>query len=323
MGRTNESLLFQKLTKQQLDQVSQFVFSSDVKDFRLLKGGMFNTTYLISIKNTNMKYVLRVGPVRQELLLPFEQNLAVAEICICELLKKNNIPSNKLVASDFSQNIINREYIIFEYIDGINLSKKFIKSKNKAALYKRTGELTQKIHRVQGDYFGRVSDYFRGIKHCSWHEYILAEVEELYVSCAQKQVLPEKLLNEFSSLYQSGAAYFDTTAVPYLVHGDLWDGNIMVSKDQKNVIAIIDTDRSIFGDPDIDLANPWIINKNFLDGYGTINSNKEREIKLLYYQLLYAIIDCYVFKIEYQNPRYYMKRVETARQLVSKIKAEL
>lgn len=307
------------LDKEEINAITNKHFSQNVKAFELLKGGLFNTTYCIELENTEEKFVLRVEPQNRDKLLPFEENLAQAEAYVCELAKSNGVPANRLVVSDFSKEIIGRRYMIFSYIDGLALSDKAINKSNVAKLYEQTGEITSKFHKIQGEYYGRISDLFRGVKYSSWSEFVFSELTELQDACVKNKVISAEYFDIIQNIFKRGKKCFDTVNAPCLVHCDLWAGNVMVNREQNKVLALIDTDRCVFGDPDMDLASSWMINDDFIIGYGEIKQSKERELKLIYYKLLYAIIDAYVWKIEYCNYLNYKKNLHSVKRLVRKI----
>lgn len=308
------------LSAEDINRIANKHFSKNIAEYKLLKGGLFNTAYLIELESSSEKYVLRVEPRNREKLLPFEHNLPEAENYICELLEKNGIPSNRVVASDFSERIIDRKYMIFSYIDGIVLSDKLIQKKNAPNLYEQVGKITREIHELRGEYYGRVSDSFRGVTYSSWSDFIFSELSELETACVENKVISAKAFERIRALFKDGKKYFDSVTEPCLVHSDLWAGNVMVNNEQSEVLAVIDTDRCVFGDPDFDLAAPWMINENFLRGYGGVCNTEERKIKLLYYNLFYAIIDAYVWKVEYNSFLNYRKSLKNVKRLVKEIK---
>ncbi|MGN1420819.1 MAG: phosphotransferase family protein [Eubacterium sp.] len=315
----NKSKLSEMLTNEQIGCIFYKHFLIHIQSVRQLHGGMFNTTYLVRSKNE--QYILRVGPVHTDLLLPFEQHLGEAEVYVCNLLQENNIPANQPLISDFSKQIINRDYMIFSYIDGINMSEKEVKKSNKPHLQKQVGAVTKRIHQITGDYFGRVSDSFKGVTFSKWCDYLFYELQTLIKSCKKHNVFSEKILIDIESLFKQGKPYLNYISSPKLVHMDLWEGNIMIDKNQKQILAVIDTDRCLFGDPDMDLANPWLITEDFLEGYGELPHSEYRKIKILYYQLLYSIIDAYVWKVEYCNKLNYRKSFRQVKSLIKQIKS--
>lgn len=257
--------------------------------------------------------------MQTDLLLPFELHLGEAEAYVCNLLNREKISSNTVIASNLSSETNDRKYMIFSFISGAPLSQKHIKRRSKSNLYQQIGELTKKIHNISGTYFGRVSDSFRNITHSTWTDYIFSELNELNFSCEKHQVFSPEYFGKIQSLFKIGKHYFDIITIPRLVHGDLWAGNIMIDFDKTHVAAIIDTDRSLFGDPDMDLASAWLINRDFLKGYGDIEKDDSRNNKMLYYQLLYAITSAYVWKVEYNNNGNYKKSCKTVKCLVKKL----
>ena len=70
-----DAYIVRELTQEELDKLVYTVFPQwRAYSFNVLKGGLFNTTYLLESPDSpdGKKYVLRVGPVRRELLMPYE-----------------------------------------------------------------------------------------------------------------------------------------------------------------------------------------------------------------------------------------------------------
>lgn len=75
-----KSSLFQELTEQELKAIlMESLGPGEMEPPRLLEGGLFNTTYLVSRTDPPGKYVLRMGPVNRHLVLPYERKLMQAE----------------------------------------------------------------------------------------------------------------------------------------------------------------------------------------------------------------------------------------------------
>lgn len=313
-----KSVLFETIDFDVLNTICIQNFDVDIENYDLLKGGMFNTTYSVELKNS-AKYVLRFGPVCEEVLFPFEKHLGKAEIFVNELLQKNNIPANIVAASDFSRTVCGRDYMIFEYINGINLANLSLSKDARQKLDIKTGEIAKKIHSIKGDFFGRIANSFRDITFDNWNDSIQFEISEICKTCKDKKVLKDKTTNEIINIFAEYSYVFDNIE-SVLVHGDLWGGNLMTDCGQKEIIAVIDTDRAFFGDADIDLANPWIINDNFYKGYGQVEDTPNRKLKMLLYKLFYACIDTYVWKEEYSSKLAYIYHKKQVKKLLSQIK---
>lgn len=102
--------------------------------------------------------------------------------------------------------------------------------------------------------------------------------------------------------FQRLAPLLDAVKQPRFIHGDLWRGNILVSKTGE-LTAIIDCDRALFGDPAFELATGWMIDANFLGGYGRQpDASPEAVLRRRLYKLLLDLEDCYFLRHEYDNP---------------------
>lgn len=94
---TNKSRIYKEITIKDTQKIVQDIFgwNTEIKTFKILSGGMFNTTHFIETVKPSKKLVLRVARIRQELLFDFEKNMMSAEPGIYELLRSNNIPVPK------------------------------------------------------------------------------------------------------------------------------------------------------------------------------------------------------------------------------------
>ena len=159
-----QSKIFKEISNEEAQNIIKHYFpTSNIISISLLKGGLFNTTYKLIIDSPYSELILRVGPVNREYLLPFENNLMQAEEYVYKLLAENDIPSPTVVVCDTSKIIIDRDFMITEYIKSVPLSDKSIMESCKNKLYKEVGEYTYKLHSIKGNRFGRVSDFIAGI----------------------------------------------------------------------------------------------------------------------------------------------------------------
>jgi len=311
------SQLFRKENAAAIDKICLRNFGEKTRKIKLLKGGGFNTTYLIRLVS-GRKYVLQFSPVNTQFLMPFEENLLPAEKRICAMLHENGLPANTVVAEDFQASLLDRQYIIFDYIDGVPLSK--LPSRHTGSLLRQTGEIIAKMHAINcadEGHFGYASNTFRGVKHETWRDFILFHASEIVEYCQKFDVLPTDLSAKILPLFEKGSCIFDEIKTPYLVHGDLWQGNVLANK--KQVLAIIDTDRCLFGDADFDFACPWMIDQNFLEGYGDLPVGNNREIRLLYYKVLQEIVCCCAFKIQYRKNLAFLQRLNIVQKAVENL----
>jgi len=272
----------------------------------LRKGGLFNTTYKIVAPSAGREWILRAGPVHREYLMGFERNLMEAERQVYDLFARSGVPCPVVVACDTSKTIVDRDYMITEYIESVPLSDEAVPEAAKIALYEQAGAAAAKMHGIRGAKFGRVSDLSGGGGNESWGGYLAAHVAELGESCLRYAVLDKPTVTRIVRLFDTNAALYAEIDTPRLVHADLWAGNVLVrptgANGEAELAAIIDADRAIFGDVDFEFASPWMINEAFLKGYGERGEMEaDRSIRIDTYKLIYYLIDTYVWKIQYDN----------------------
>ena len=113
-----DSKLFQVLSDNELFAIMHAVFGNEeIRRAELLEGGLFNTTYRVETSVHDV--VLRMGPVHRELLLPFERNLMEAEAYVDRLCLNYGIPASRVLCCDTSRRVVDRDYMVVEYIDSI------------------------------------------------------------------------------------------------------------------------------------------------------------------------------------------------------------
>lgn len=71
------SRLFQEISREKLEEITEYYLNCPLEDGKLLFGGLFNTTYLL--RTGKGEAILRLGPVNRRLLLEYERNLMEAE----------------------------------------------------------------------------------------------------------------------------------------------------------------------------------------------------------------------------------------------------
>lgn len=301
-----QSVLYQELTQEELLRIMAAVFPGEqVTDFHLLSGGLFNTTYRVVTHSHDV--VLRMGPVHRELLLPYEHTLMAAETAVNKLCLENGVPASVVVHLDTSKSIIDRDFMVVNHIDSIPLSDPSIPEEAAAGIQFTCGQLAHKIHSVTGNGFGRVSKVAAGKCFANWYDAVATEFADIFHAAEEYSLFDNAFRQRALAFVAGRKALLDTVTTPRLVHADLWAGNVLVCKQDSGyeVCAIIDGDRAFFGDPDFDLATPWLITPAFLSGYGEKHNNlsvEDTAKKNAVYALLLALHDAYVWTVEYSRP---------------------
>lgn len=296
----------------------------------LLSGGLFNTTYHVFSKEAELNTVLRLGPVNRYLLLRFEENLMEAEKYVYELCKKENIECSEVLACDTSKKLIDRDFMIVRYIPSVAMSNVQLAEEQKIPLYKEIGKQTKRMHCITNQTFGRVSEILSGLEFLSWSDYLLSELEDICSRLIRDSGIDPNEASRARKVLIKYESWLNEIETPRLVHTDLWAGNILLNEQDKKIAAIIDSDRAIFGDPDYDLACPWLVNEIFLSGY-QIESNSfhkeeftsvKRTVRRKIYNMMYRFLEAYVGLSEYNNHEAYESNLRAAIKLVDELERQ-
>lgn len=323
---TNSSL-YRELSQKEILAIVESNFNSNrLQESVLLEGGLFNTTYKITFGQDCRSAVLRCGPVNRDLLMAFEEKLMQAENCVYKLCENAGIPCSKVLVCDTIRKIIDRDYMIIEYINSIPLSDNSISKDEKSGLYFQVGKYMKQFHSITNPVFGRVSYLVSGISFSTWYDYLIFEIYDITEKSRKFHAFTEDEIVFIQSVFEKHKALLNEITAPHLVHTDLWEGNVLVHKENGilTVAAIIDADRALFGDVDFEFASPWMINKDFLRGYdmnfdSTDFNSEGRKTRRKIYLILYYMIEAYVGIAEYNNE----KQFQENKKLVLNLSSEL
>lgn len=313
----HSSYLFREISFETAKQLLGYGgISSELKELKLLRGGLFNTTYFLRCEN-GQRLILRLGPVNRERLLEFERYLMKAEEAIYQTMQKAGIPTSKLLFYDGSCEKIDREYQIVEYIETEKNDE--LTEQEKAAVEYEAGRYTKIMHNITSKCFGTFYQVQQGKGFPDWYSFLRDYLEQILNQGRKWKVFSEQECIQAQRTLEQNQTLL-TIAQASFLHADLWSGNLLV-KDKK-LCAIIDADRAIWGDPDYEFASGWMGSNAFFEGYG-VQAKKfeepENKKKRLLYQMIYALMETYIWSIEYDEP----EQSDAARNRLKEIMKEL
>ena len=308
------SRLFKALNKAEIDKVISNLFGSEstITACSLMKGGVFNTTYLVKTDSESNGIVLRVAPVNQHLLFDFEKSMMAAEPLFYEMLGEANIPTSEVIHYDNSFGVIDREYIIFKYIRSVPMNDISVPEDVKSGLYQQLGEIIAILHDIKSEKFGwkRPNNELGMYGH--WGAFLYRFAREIADRCSNYGVFNDGELNKFINYFED-TKVFNQIKQARMIHADLWEGNVLVSENDGNreVAAIIDVDKAIFGDKDMEFASPVMLNDAFKRGYGyRLDDSFASVFRKNVYNLLGSFMYAYIWLVQFEN----VDRYETAKQ---------
>ena len=322
--------LYKQLTSAEISAVVQDLYGScaAVSDYRSLEGGNFNTNYYVKTNQDNNGLVLRVAPAPKDklYLFSFHKDMMSGEPLFHKMLEEKGIPTVNVLKYAPENTVLNREYMITEYIPSITMNDPSLTQTDLSQLYKETGKYIRKLHTISNDKFGWIRPNTTNGEFDTWQQFVLAYMTEVADKSEEYNLFEYEHIQYLRELFIHKIGLFDGIGTPNMIHKDLHEGNILIhQKDgQYKVAAIIDMGWAIFGDRRWEFLSRRMINQPFLDGYGDDipQDTAFKEMSLLY-KLLHGFFSAYVVKVEYGFDDWYEGEKSGVVALIDKIKASL
>jgi len=244
--------------------------------------GHYNDSYYINSEKG--RFVLRIAPLDSVPKLFYEVDMMKSEVTIHQLVKEHtDIPAAEIIYHDFSRQIIDRDYLIMEYIEG---EPGWF---DEQAL----GRYVKQLHSIKGDCFGYPERAAPTGE--NWPDIFHTYVRLIFDDCLSCGVIDKSEYEHFLSIYEQ---HKDVVAdvEPYLLHLDLWHQNILTVG--RKITAILDFDRGLFGDPELEFAvldTYGYSSPEFFEGYGRprpsdTNARIRQRLYIVYELIKYAFI---------------------------------
>ncbi|OMG00837.1 aminoglycoside phosphotransferase family protein [Paenibacillus sp. FSL R7-0337] len=312
-----------RLSETQIAKLVEVNFKDggQLRSIQELKGGMFNAAYLIERTVGLEPFVLKVSSPPEFVLLSYEHHLMQTEVEVYHKISaETSIPAPRVICSDFSRSLIPSDYFFMSALKGQSMHslRKRLSQTQKENIKSRLGDYFAQLHQIRGNYFG----YFTDKPECqfsSWKEAyrhmlksILADGERLKVKLPYERI--ERVVSKQEHLLEAVTS-------PSLISFDLWPGNIMLvpNGNDYEIEAIIDFERSFWGDPYADFPPAFLLFKDvreeqgFWKSYtGRLNDNKVldsedlRRIELYkLYIFLIMSVETYRYGFIYGKLQYY------------------
>lgn len=300
------SSLFSPVTDEQMRNIVQGLLDADIADYKLLSGGLFNTTYFVRTKERG-DVILRIGPINRHLLLHFEGDMMAAEAIVYRILTDHGVPCSELLAIDTSKTLIDRDLMIVRYLPSVtyrlNRDDYTYAPKDVSRLYRELGENIAKMHAARGEAFGHVYDVANGRGCARWSEFLKAELNQVLAVCAPYDIFREQETKAMHEILEKYAPVLDEITEPRLIHADLGPNNLLIYADRPEFAAFIDADRAMWGDPDFDFAYmEWMYCDELWQGYGRPLSTDEASVcRRLIYRMIRFACNAYVWEVEYNR----------------------
>ncbi len=206
----------------------------------------------------------------------------------------------------------------FEQFDSQFLLMEYIEEGEKTdSFWKMFGEKLAMMHSVSAKFYGNTENNYMGSvkQDNTWMEdwtsfYREKRLKPLLQSCFQHNLLQSQHLDDFEKLFKKLRDVFEINK-PSLLHGDLWSGNFMCSKENEPVLI----DPAVYyGHPAMDLGMSTMFggfNKIFYEAYNhhapfPSNYHEQWEMAQLYPLLIHLLLfgKSYLGRIEQTIARF-------------------
>ena len=227
---------------------------TSIKEIKTVGGGCINETY--KIITANKAYFCKTNSASK---LP---HLFEREKNGLLIIEKQNIIQTPKIIDCFIES--DEQFLILEWVEEGIRDQQFWRlfGQQLAALHQAT---CNEYGLAENNYMGSVPQ--KNNLHQDWISFFIDErLQPMLSSCRQKDLLRQKHEEQLERLYQRLPEIFNEEKAA-LLHGDLWSGNFMCSKQGRPVLI----DPAVyFGHRSIDLAMTTLFggfNKSFYEAY--------------------------------------------------------
>jgi aminoglycoside phosphotransferase (APT) family kinase protein len=254
--------------------------------------GKFNETHFI--EGGPMPLVLRVAPPDdRSRMLFYEHRMMHQEPTLHAVVRgRTDVPVPAVLAHDFSQTVIDRDYLLMERLPGTPISHLGGLTQDAFDdILRQAGRCLRQVHKIVGDHYGYVGEHrpmepqpdWLSAFHVMWHK-LLDDIERCEGYTPDEATRMRHLLNRHAEI-------FDRPVPASLLHMDVW-AEIILADEWGRLTGLIDWDRACWGDPEIEFAvldYCGISEAAFWEGYGAMRDRSpEAEVRSLFY-LLYEV----------------------------------
>ena len=288
IGMSTDSITKQKLTEQQIEKMTEKAFYEDLKEYKELWEGFFNSAYLVTTES-GREAVLKAAPPAEVKLLRYEKDIMIAETTAMKIALGKGIPAPEVLYCDFSRTVCPSRYFFMKKLKGASVeSQKDSLDKVQLALIQReAGEINARLNAITGEKFGSLFDRER--QYDSWYDAFGSLLSDVLDDGSDIGADTDVDKAEIMAALQRDKAAFDEVTTPLLVHWDIWDGNIFTENGK--ITGIIDFERAMYADRLMENGFRWQCeNDNFLTGYGIDRLSDSEEQRVLWYDLYLALV---------------------------------
>ncbi|WP_062133922.1 phosphotransferase family protein [Demequina aestuarii] len=237
-----------------------------VREAVTLTGGMFAAATLATLAD-DTKVVVKVSGTDVARLCSYERGIARTEARTYRELATRGLPVPEVLLTDFTHSVVPGDVVVTRHLSGTPWNEADLDEPASSRVKHSLGALMARLHRVPAPAFGYPATE-SGMQAPDWRTAFGAMVEGILADAARTgTVVPADRIR--AALDAHGPA-LDGVADAVFVHNDLWPANVFLD-DGRAIIGIIDTERTVWGDPLLDLVGAdqmglWDIDASLIEG---------------------------------------------------------
>jgi len=247
--------------------------------------GKFNTSCFL--QGAEGELVLRIAPPADSVFLFYERDMMRQEPGLHELLRRETeVPVPRVLAYDDSHDLVDRDFLLMERLPGQPLSE--TSGRDVERTLRQVGRCLAEVHRLTADAYGYLGEHHPMTPQPTWAEAFHVMWNKLLDDIVGVGGYTTGEADTLRALLDTHLALFDRPVRACLLHMDIWGQNLLVDE-HGNLTGILDWDRALWGDPEIEFAvldYCGISEPAFWEGYGAPrDTSPPARVRQLFYYL--------------------------------------
>ena len=222
----------------------------EVRSLETLNGGLFATAIRVVFAD-GTRAVAKIVAADTRRMSTYEHGILRTEALVFASLAGSGVPVPRVLLTDFTRAGVDADVVVTEHLPGRVWNDLELDEDRQRALRRELGGVMAAAHRVPGPRFGYPAPE-AGLAGDTWRKAFGTMVDAVLSDAARWDVtLPAARVE--AALRTHGAAP-DEVVTPATVHADLWQGNVFVDESSMHIVGVIDTERTVWADPLLDLV---------------------------------------------------------------------
>jgi aminoglycoside phosphotransferase (APT) family kinase protein len=178
--------------------------------------------------------------------LTYERGLLGTEALTYRMLEDSGVPVPRVLHTDFTRELLDADLVVAEHLPGVPWFGHELDEAQTAVVRHNLGAVMAGLHRVEAPSFGYPAAD-AGLSAGTWRDAFVLMIEAVLADAERWQVaLPAERVRAAVAAH-CGA--LDPVTRAAVVHTDLWEGNVFIDPETLDIVGIIDTERTLWGDP--------------------------------------------------------------------------